>query len=88
MRTLIDIYPPESTHGEKLLEAPSKPGNEPKKKQTEAEARGYYRRYMPQQVEKLFDLVIEGGRSAKEAASMTGINIRTAQNYVKTYRDD
>ncbi|KAJ1991697.1 hypothetical protein GGI25_005974 [Coemansia spiralis] len=32
MRTLMDIDPPESTHGEKLLEAHSKPGTEPKKK--------------------------------------------------------
>ncbi|KAI9503587.1 hypothetical protein BX070DRAFT_224193, partial [Coemansia spiralis] len=88
MRTLVDIDPPESTHGEKLLEAPSKPGNEPKKKQTEAKARGSYRRYTPQQIERLFDLVIEEGPSAKEAALMAGINVRTAQNYVKTYRDD
>ncbi|KAI9502889.1 hypothetical protein BX070DRAFT_235298 [Coemansia spiralis] len=43
MRTLMDIDPPESTHREKLLEAPSKPGNEPRKKQTGAKARGSYR---------------------------------------------
>ncbi|KAI9502136.1 hypothetical protein BX070DRAFT_178703, partial [Coemansia spiralis] len=54
----------------------------------EAKARGSYRRYTPQQIEKLFDLVIEEGRSAKEAALMAGINVRTAQHYVKTYRDD
>ncbi|KAI9500586.1 hypothetical protein BX070DRAFT_229504 [Coemansia spiralis] len=55
---------------------------------TEAKARGSYRRYTPQQSERLFDLVIEEGRSAKEAALMAGINIRAAQNYVKIYRDD
>ncbi|KAI9500714.1 hypothetical protein BX070DRAFT_229722, partial [Coemansia spiralis] len=87
MRPLMDIEPPESTHGEKLLEAPSKSGNEPRKKQTEAKARGSYRRYTSQQIKRLFDLVIEEGHSAKEAALMTGINVRAAQNYVKTYRD-
>ncbi|KAI9501044.1 hypothetical protein BX070DRAFT_265035 [Coemansia spiralis] len=39
MRTLMDIDLPGSTHGEKLLEAPSKPGNEPRKKQAEAKAK-------------------------------------------------
>ncbi|KAI9503558.1 hypothetical protein BX070DRAFT_224137, partial [Coemansia spiralis] len=87
MHTLVDIDPSGSTYEEKLLEAPSKPRNEPGKKQTEAKARGAYRRYTPQQIERLFDLVIEEGRSAKEAALVTGINVRTAQNYLKTYRD-
>ncbi|KAI9505635.1 hypothetical protein BX070DRAFT_220427, partial [Coemansia spiralis] len=87
MRTLMDIDSPESTHREKLLEAPPKPGSEPRRKQTEAKARGSYRQYMTQQIERLFDLVMEEGRSAKEAALMTGINVRTAQNYFKTYRD-
>ncbi|KAI9504652.1 hypothetical protein BX070DRAFT_222576 [Coemansia spiralis] len=59
MRTLMDIDPPESAHGEKLLEAPSKPGSEPRRKQTEAKTRESYGRYMPQQIERLFDLVIE-----------------------------
>jgi len=40
--------------------------------------RGPYRRYTALQIEKLFDLVIEKGKTAKEAALMTGINIRTA----------
>ncbi|KAI9506845.1 hypothetical protein BX070DRAFT_11024 [Coemansia spiralis] len=80
MRTLMDIDLLESTHGEKLLEAPFKPGNEPRKKQTEAKARGSYGRYTTQQIERFFDLAIEEGCSAKEAALMTGINIRTAQN--------
>ncbi|KAI9505861.1 hypothetical protein BX070DRAFT_220922, partial [Coemansia spiralis] len=87
MRMLMDIDPPGSTHEEKLLKAPSKPGNEPRKKQTKAKAIGSYRRYTQQQIERLFDLVIEEGRSANEAVFMTGINIRTAQNYVKAYRD-
>ncbi|OZJ01575.1 hypothetical protein BZG36_05605 [Bifiguratus adelaidae] len=50
--------------------------------------RGCYRRYTPDQVEKLFDLVIEEGKTAKEAALITGINIRTAQHYIKKYNDD
>ena len=39
--------------------------------------RGPYRRYTAHQIEKLFDIVIEKGKTAKEAALMTGINIRT-----------
>jgi len=50
--------------------------------------RGSYRRYNDDQIEKLFDLVIEEGRTAKEAALITGFNIRTAQHYVKRYNDD
>ena len=50
--------------------------------------RGPYRRYTALQIEKLFDLVIEKGKTAKEAALMTGINIRTAQHYIKKYNDD
>ncbi|KAI9505516.1 hypothetical protein BX070DRAFT_220227, partial [Coemansia spiralis] len=87
MRTLMGIDLPESTHREKLLEAPSKPGTELRKKQTVAKARGSYRRYTPQQIKRLFGLVIEG-RSAKEAVLVTGISVRTAQKYVNTYRDD
>ena len=32
--------------------------------------------------------MIEQGKTAKEAALLTGINIRTAQYYIKTYNDD
>jgi hypothetical protein len=32
--------------------------------------------------------VIEHGKTAKEPALLTGINIRTAQHYVKKYNDD
>ena len=38
--------------------------------------RGPYRRYTTHQIEKLFDIVIEKGKTAK-VALMTGINIRT-----------
>lgn len=55
---------------------------------TKARARGSYRRYTPQQIEKLFDLVIEQGRTAKEAGLITGINVRTAQHYIKSYNKD
>jgi transposase len=47
-----------------------------------------YRRYTAYQTEKLFELVIEEGKTAKEAALMIGINIRTAQHYIKKYHDD
>lgn len=50
--------------------------------------RGFYRKYTPKQVEKLFDLIIEEEFTTKAAALATGINVRTAQNYVKTYNND
>ncbi|KAG1449815.1 hypothetical protein G6F56_008533 [Rhizopus delemar] len=50
--------------------------------------RGSYRKYTPKQSEKLFDLIIEEGFTTKVAALATGINVRTAQNYVKTYNND
>ena len=50
--------------------------------------RGCYRLYNFDRVEKLVDLVIEQATTAKEAALMTGINIKTAQHYVKKYNDD
>lgn len=50
--------------------------------------RGSYRKYTPKQVEKLFDLIIKEGFTTKAAALATGINVRTAQNYVKTYNND
>ncbi|KAI9506709.1 hypothetical protein BX070DRAFT_249557 [Coemansia spiralis] len=43
IRTLMDIVDPsEGIHGEKLLEAPSKPENDPRKKQAEAKAKQLY----------------------------------------------
>ncbi|KAG1452568.1 hypothetical protein G6F46_012474 [Rhizopus delemar] len=36
----------------------------------------------------LFDLIIAEGFTTKDAALVTGINIRTAQSYVKTYNND
>ncbi|KAI8977663.1 hypothetical protein BDF20DRAFT_942729 [Mycotypha africana] len=50
--------------------------------------RGSYRKYTPKQVVKLFDLIIEEGFAVKIAALATGVNVRTAQNYVKTYNND
>jgi transposase len=32
--------------------------------------------------------VIEQGKTAKDVALLTGINIRTAQHYIKKYNDD
>jgi hypothetical protein len=40
--------------------------------------RGPCRRYTGHLIEQLFDYVIEQGKTAKEAALLTGINIRTA----------
>ena len=50
--------------------------------------RGSYKRYNLDQIEKLFDLVIEAGKTSKEAALNTGLNVRTAQHYVKKCNDD
>src|ERR1700730_11306927 len=50
--------------------------------------RGPYRRYTAHQIEQLFDYVIEQGKTAKDAALLTGINIRTAQRYIRKYNDD
>jgi transposase len=47
-----------------------------------------YRRYTAHQIEQLFDYVIEQGKTAKDAALLTGINIRTAQRYIRKYNDD
>jgi hypothetical protein len=43
-----------------------------------SKVRGCYRRYTPDQIEKLFDLVFEQGKAAKEAALITGMNIGTS----------
>jgi transposase len=50
--------------------------------------RGPCKRYTAHQIGKLYDIVIEEGKTAKEAALVTGINIRTAQHYIKKYNDD
>ena len=36
----------------------------------------------------MFDYVIEQGKTAKDAVLLTGINIRTEQNYIKRYNGD
>ncbi|OBZ84621.1 hypothetical protein A0J61_07328, partial [Choanephora cucurbitarum] len=38
--------------------------------------------------EKLLDLVIEQGMSVRQAGLSVGIAVRTAQHYVKLYKDD
>ena len=50
--------------------------------------RGPYRRYTAHQIERLFYYVIEQGKTAKDAALLTGIDIRTAQHYIKKCNDD
>ncbi|OAD79065.1 Homeodomain-like DNA binding domain-containing transcription factor [Phycomyces blakesleeanus NRRL 1555(-)] len=50
--------------------------------------RGTYHKYMPEQVQGLFELVIENGWTAKMAAKKMGINVRTGQNYIAQYRKD
>jgi hypothetical protein len=50
--------------------------------------RGPYWRYTAHQIDQLFDYVIEQGKTAKDAALLTRINIRTAQHYIRKYSDD
>jgi transposase len=55
---------------------------------TAKKTRGPYRSYSALQVQELLDLVIEQGMSARQAGLTVGIVVRTAQHYVKTYKDD
>ncbi|PHZ17389.1 uncharacterized protein RHIMIDRAFT_243465 [Rhizopus microsporus ATCC 52813] len=57
-------------------------------KVSNARVRGSYRSYNSEQIQELLDLVIEGGLSARKAGMIVGIVERTAQHYVKLYRDD
>jgi len=50
--------------------------------------RGPYRRYTGHQIEQLLLYVIEQGKTAKDAAHLTGINVKTAQHYIKTYNGE
>lgn len=50
--------------------------------------RGAYRSYSAAQIQELLDLVIERGISARQAGLAVGIVVRTAQHYVKLYKDD
>ncbi|KAG1417628.1 hypothetical protein G6F58_005424 [Rhizopus delemar] len=59
-----------------------------RKKVISKKTRGVYRTYSPEQVQELLDLVIEEGLSARKAGAIVGIVERTAQNYVKTYKED
>ena len=89
LRALMDIDDMATQHV-----PPTKTGSltvtsgSPKEKVRERKMRGPYRRYTAHQIEQLFDYVIEQGKTAKDAALLTGINIRTAQNYIKGYNDD
>jgi hypothetical protein len=57
-----------------------------KKKNLTANKRGPYRNYTPWQVQKLLDLVIETGMSARRVSIESGIAIRTGQSYVRQYK--
>ncbi|KAI8378880.1 hypothetical protein EDC96DRAFT_592445, partial [Choanephora cucurbitarum] len=58
------------------------------KASSNSKVRGNYRSYAPQQIQELLDLVIEQGMSARQAGLSVGIAVRTAQHYVKLYKDD
>lgn len=50
--------------------------------------RGSYRKHTSNQIEKLFDLIITEGPTAKDATLVAEIKTRTAQNCVNTYNND
>jgi hypothetical protein len=58
-----------------------------KEKVRKRKTREPYRRYTANQIEQLFDYVIEQGKTSKLPALLTRINTRTAQHYVKKYND-
>ena len=90
LRTLMDADKDLTVESEKTALSLSE--QQPTGKRTQqtrpSKARGPYRRYTAYQIEKLFDLVIEEGKSAKDAALITGVKIRTTQHYIKKYNDD
>ncbi|OAD75980.1 hypothetical protein PHYBLDRAFT_165954 [Phycomyces blakesleeanus NRRL 1555(-)] len=53
----------------------------------ESIGRGSYRKYNQNQVNKLFSLVFSENQTAAATARETGINVRTAQNYVRLARE-
>jgi transposase len=88
LRTLMDVdtvvVPPQQ-----VLSAASAVVISPSAQWVRArKTRGPYRPYTAHQIEQIFDYVIEQGKTAKDAALLTGINIRTAQHYIKKYNDD
>ncbi|KAJ2512476.1 hypothetical protein H4217_006869 [Coemansia sp. RSA 1939] len=88
-RTLKNADPPDDNNSEETLTATAATTTvQPPKKQGRSRTGGNYMKYTLEQIEKLVELTIEEGKTVKEAALTTGINIRTAQNYMKTYRND
>ena len=72
----MDVDPPEEdedSFGDAVLFA----GSMLKKRHMalNVKKRDFYRRYTPKQAEKLLDLIIEKGFTAKAAALNTGINV-------------
>ena len=87
VRNLVDVNPSEEeeeedTFGDALLFAESM-SLKKKYKYPITKMRGSYRKYTPEQIERLFDSAIKENYTAKDTALLTGINVRTAQNYVK-----
>ena len=50
------------------------------------EVHGPYRKYNSQQIQQLFDYVIETGMTAKRASLLVGIKVRSGQYYVHQYK--
>jgi hypothetical protein len=87
LRTLMDIHTTVVPQQVPAL-APTAVVESSAEKIRTRKPRGPYRRYTTHQNEQLFDYVIEQDKTAKDAALLTGINIRTAQHYIRKYNDD
>lgn len=85
----MDADPPdEDLFGDVFLFAESMPLKIYIYKTTKTIMRGSYRKHTSNQIEKLFNLIIIEGPTAKYATLVAEIKTRTAQNCVNTYNND
>jgi hypothetical protein len=88
LRALMDIDTSVELQQVPSVTAPTEPYESSTEKERARKPREPYRQYTAHQVEQLFNSVIEHGKTAKDAAFLAGINIRTAQHYIKKYNYD
>ena len=82
LRTLMDADKGLTVESEKtaLSLSEQQPTGKRTRQTRPSKARGPYRRYTAYQIEKLFDLVIEEGKSAKDAALISRNTTMTKRN--------
>ncbi|KAM3578741.1 hypothetical protein VKS41_008760 [Umbelopsis sp. WA50703] len=88
LRILMDIDTSVELQQVPSVAAPTEPYESSTKKERARKPREPYRQYTAHQIEQVFNSVIEQGKTAKDAAFLAGINIRTAQHYVKKCNND